>query len=206
LFFFNLCITFFIVFSLKILLSKCLYSIFYKKLSNALINIAVKILRKFKIKNADEIEEKLKNGLEKYNGGAEYIKSNPKTMIITVLITLIQLLAYYSVSYWVYRSFGLTQNSLFKILTLQSVLFLTVCILPLPGSVGASEGVFMEIYSKIYSQEVVGTAMMLYRLLSFYMFVLVASIIVMISILKNKKEKKIKEENRKLLDKESVSE
>jgi len=46
-----------VVFSM-ILLSICLIGIFYKKLSNALINIAVKILRKFKIKNADEIEEK----------------------------------------------------------------------------------------------------------------------------------------------------
>lgn len=165
-----------------------LIGIFSKKTSKALIGFGVKILKKFKVKNIEAKEKKLVDGLEKYHGGAEYIKSNPKMMIKTILITMVQMASYFSISYWVYRSFGLTANSLFQILTLQSILYITVCVLPLPGSVGVSEGVFLGLYSAIYSEEVVGTAMMLHRGISFYLFVIICSLVVAYSTMRHKKE------------------
>jgi uncharacterized protein (TIRG00374 family) len=170
------------------LFSLYLIGIFSKKTSRALIGFGVKVLKLFKVKNIDEKEKKLVNGLDKYHGGAEYIKSNPRMMIKTILITMLQMAAYYSISYWVYRSFGLSQNSLLSILTIQSILYISVCVLPLPGSVGVSEGVFLGLYAKIYSEGLVGTAMMLHRGISFYLFVIICSIAVMYSTMKHKKE------------------
>ena len=181
-----------------------LIGIFSKRTSKALIKdvnefilalnkFAVKILKKFKVKNVDAIEKKLESGLEKYQGSAKYIKSNIKMIIKTILITLVQMTAFFSISYWVYRSFGLSANNILQIIFLQAILYIIVCVLPLPGSVGVSEGVFMGLYSAIYTENVVGTAMMLHRGISFYLFVIISSIVVMFNIIKGKKDGTIKE-------------
>ena len=170
-----------------------LIGIFSKRTSKALIKFAVKVLKKFKVKNVDAIEKKLESGLEKYQGSAKYIKSNIKMIIKTILITLVQMTAFFSISYWVYRSFGLSANNILQIIFLQAILYIIVCVLPLPGSVGVSEGVFMGLYSAIYTENVVGTAMMLHRGISFYLFVIISSIVVMFNIIKGKKDGTIKE-------------
>ncbi len=170
-----------------------LIGIFSKRTSKALIRFAVKVLKKFKAKNVETIEKKLESGLEKYQGSAKYIKSNIKMIIKTMLITFVQMTAFFSISYWVYRSFGLSANNILQIIFLQAILYIIVCVLPLPGSVGVSEGVFMGLYSAIYTENVVGTAMMLHRGISFYLFVIISSIVVMFNIIKGKKDGTIKE-------------
>ena len=170
-----------------------LIGIFSKRTSKALIKFAVKVLKKIKVKNIDAIEKKLESGLEKYQGSAKYIKSNIKMIIKTILITFVQMTAFFSISYWVYRSFGLSANNIIQIIFLQAILYIIVCVLPLPGSVGVSEGVFMGLYSAIYTENVVGTAMMLHRGISFYLFVIISSVVVMFNVIKGKKDGTIKE-------------
>ena len=79
------------LFILGILLNLCalallLISIFSKRMTKGLINIAIKILKFFKIKNIESKQEKLENELLKYQGSATYIKTN-KLLILKTLIT-----------------------------------------------------------------------------------------------------------------------
>ena len=186
-----------ILFIIGILLNIMVFSIlligvFSRRMSKALINFGIKILKFFKIKNIEQKEEKLIQGLTKYQGSAKYIKANKLVMIKTVLTTMFQMASYFSISYWVYRSFGLTEKNIIQIITLQSILYATVCVMPLPGSVGISEGVFLGIYVAIYSEAFIGTAMMLHRGISFYIFVILSSIVVIANtIISNKKNKKM---------------
>ena len=186
-----------LLFVLGILLNILVFSIiligvFSRRMSRALINFGLKILKFFKVKNINQKEEKLINGLEKYQGSAKYIKSHPGVMVKTFFTTVLQMASFFSISYWVYRSFGLTENNILQIITLQSILYATVCVMPLPGSVGISEGVFLGIYAAIYTESFIGTAMMLHRGISFYVFVIVSSLVVLANtIISNKKDKKL---------------
>ena len=99
---------------------------------------------------------------------------------------------YFSISYWVYRSFGLKQCNVIQIVSLQAILFATVSGIPSPGAVGVSEGGFLELFKNVYTKEQIGSAMLLNRGVNFYLFVVLSAIIVLIYSIKDKKENKNK--------------
>lgn len=169
-----------------------LVSLFSKRMTKGLINIAIKILEFFKIRNIEDKKKKLEDELSKYQASAIYIKSNKKVILKTIITTYFQFLIYYSISYWVYRSFGLKEYNILQILSMQSVLFATVSGIPSPGAVGVSEGGFLEIFRNVYSDNILNEAMLLNRGVNFYLFVIISSVIVMLYTVKDKKEEKIK--------------
>ena len=71
---------------------------------------------------------------------------------------------------------------------MQSILFATVSGIPSPGAVGVSEGGFLAIFRHVYSENMVNSAMLLSRGINFYLFVIISSIVVMISMMKDKKQ------------------
>lgn len=162
-------------------------SIFSKKLSEGVIKAAVKILKLFKIKNIEEKQEKLEAELEKYQESAKYIKAHKLIMLKTLLTTVVQIIVYYSIPYWVYRSFGFCQYNIFQIITLQAVLYATVSGIPSPGAVGVSEGGFIEIFKNVFPNTMISGAILLNRGISFYAFVLISGIVVIINTLTSKK-------------------
>ena len=168
-----------------------LVSVFSKRMTKGLINIVIKLLEFFKIKNIEEKKNKLENELNKYQSSATYIKSNIKVILKILLTTYIQFLVYYSISYWVYRSFGLKEYNILQILSMQSVLYATVSGIPSPGAVGVSEGGFLEIFRNVYSDNILNEAMLLNRGVNFYLFVIISSVIVMLYTVKDKKEEKL---------------
>lgn len=167
-------------------LALLLIGIFSKKLSAWLIKITIKLLKTFKIKNIETKKEKLENELNKYQGSAIYIKQHKTMMIKTLLTTLLQILIYYSIPYWVYCSFGLNNFNLFQIITLQAVLYATVSGIPLPGAVGVSEGGFINIFKQVFAPSIISSAMLLNRGISFYLFVAISGIIVVVNMFKSK--------------------
>lgn len=167
-----------------------LISILSKRMTKGLINIAIKILRFFKIKNIEEKQEKLENELNKYQSSTEYIKNNKLVALKTLITTYLQYIIFYSITYCVYRSFGLTEHNIFEIITMQSVLYATVSGIPSPGAVGVSEGAFIALYSSVFSENMLKGAMLLTRGVNFYLFVILSSVIVSISAVKEKKQQK----------------
>lgn len=168
-------------------LTLLLISIFSKRMTKALIRFVVKILTFFKVKNIEEKQIKLENELTKYQNSATYVKTHKPVIIKTLLTTYVQYIIFYSISYFVYVSFGLEKHNILELITLQSVLYATVSGIPSPGAVGVSEGGFIAIYRNIYSTNRINSAMLLNRGINFYLFVLISSIIVMISTIKEKK-------------------
>lgn len=165
-------------------LALLIVGIFSKRMSKGLINIALKVMKFFRIKNLEAKKEKLEGELVKYQESAVYIKNNKKIMLKVIGTTAIQILLYYSISYWTYRALGLSKNNIFEIITMQAVLFATVSGIPSPGAVGVSEGVFMELFRNIYPEAMMGSAVLLNRGINFYLFVLISAIVVIINHLK----------------------
>lgn len=167
-----------------------LISILSKRMSNGLINIAIKIMKFFRIKNIEEKQKKLKNELEKYQASSIYIKNNRFLMLKVLFTTAIQFIIYYSITYWTYCSLGLSGHSIFKIIALQALVFASVSGIPSPGAVGVSEGAFIQIFSSVFSGGMISSAVLLNRGINFYLFVIISAIVVMIGQLKEKKQER----------------
>lgn len=170
-----------------------LIAIFSKKLLNKMINFAINIMKKLKIKNIEDKQMKLEIELTKYQDSSNYIKNNKLVILKTILTTYIQFIAFYSVSYWVYCSLGLKGYNFIKIVTIQSMLYATVSGIPSPGAVGVTEGGFIEIYKSIFTKNTINSAMLLNRGISFYLLVAVSGIVTLINLFKRKKELKKEE-------------
>ncbi len=186
-------ITFFIIGILLNLsaLILLLIGIFSKKMTNGLINIAIKVMKFFKIKNIEAKKEKLQKELTKYQDNADYIKGNKRLILKTILTTLIQFTAYYSITYWTYRALGFSQFNIMQIITMQSVLYATVSGIPSPGAVGVTEGAFIEIFKSVYPQEMMSSAVLLNRGINFYFLVIVSGIVTIINHIRSGKKENI---------------
>lgn len=175
-------------------LALLLISIFTKRMTEGLINLTVKILKIFKVKDIEEKENKIRNELTKYQGNAEYIKKNKLVIFKNLIITYVQYILFYSVSYWVYCAFGLSGHNALEVITMQAILYATVSGIPSPGAVGVSEGGFMAIFSSLFPETMLESAMMLNRGINFYLLVAISAIVVIINVLKDKKEEKENEQ------------
>ncbi len=71
-------------------LTLLIIAIFSKKILDKLIEFVIKIMKKLKLKNVEEKEEKLKKELMKYQDSAIYIKKNKKMIFKIVLTTYVQ--------------------------------------------------------------------------------------------------------------------
>ena len=163
-----------------------LVAIFSKKLSKKLLDIIYKIIDKFNHEKATNFKEKFTIQLEEYHNSAKFIMNNKRVVLKTLSTSLCQLISYHSVAYFIYLALGVTYLNYFKITSLQSLLYLSVSILPLPGTVGVNETGFSIIYKPIIMKNIVDSAMLLTRGISFYLYVIITGIIIFIINIKKK--------------------
>ena len=69
---------------------------------------------------------------------------------------------------------------------LQAVVFISVSAIPLPGTIGVSETGFAIMYKALVPIKIVEAAMVLSRATSFYLFVIITGIVLMVLLLKSK--------------------
>ena len=182
-------ITFFIVGILLNLsaLALLIVGIFSKKMTNGLINFAIKVMKFFKIKNIDSKKEKLEKELLKYQNNADYIKNNKSLILKLIATTFVQFIFYYGVTYCTYRALGFSQHNFFEIISMQSVLYATVSGIPSPGAVGVTEGAFIEIFKSVYPKSVMSSAVLLNRGINFYFLIIVSGVVTAVSYFRSGK-------------------
>lgn len=154
----------------------------------------VDILTKIKIikkKNKEKYTEKLIRICDTYAMGADYIKRNLSVVFNVFLITAAQRICLFSITWIIYRAYGLNSTRFIDILTLQILIGVAVEMLPLPGAAGISEGCFLLAFTDIFGVELVKPALLISRGLSFYLILLLgAGVTFAVHIINLKREKK----------------
>ena len=190
-------------------LTLMLIGTFSEKLSRKFINLNIKFMKKIKLKNADKIIVKLEEGIEQYSKSSAYIKTHKFEFFKSVFRVFIQISIYHSIPYLIYRSFGLNSLNFFQLFSMQAVLYTTVSGIPLPGSIGVSETLFLKLYGTAFGAPLLSGAMLLYRFVSFYFYLIICAIVVVVTAVKtkdvisdiDKNVKEIDEENSKITNK-----
>lgn len=169
-----------------LVLAIMLIALFSKRLSNYLIKLVIKMLHKFKYRNLARLETNLNEGLMQYQESSLYIKHHKNIFIKSLLIVSIQVIMYYTIPYFIYRSFGLNNHSYLDIISIQAILHVSTSSLPLPGAVGISENIFLKLYTTIFTINLLPSAMLLNRGISFYLFIIISLIVVLICSINKK--------------------
>lgn len=142
--------------------------VFHPDLAERLLTKGMDLLERFHVlKHKEERHRKLREAMEAYRETAVYMKDHTRVMAGVILITFIQRMALFSVTWMVYKSFGGTGTSMWDVVLLQAVVSISVDMLPLPGGMGISEALFLTIFAPVF-QSMLLPAMVLSRGLGYY--------------------------------------
>ena len=178
----------------SVALSLFLICVFSKKTALKIVDAFISLLKIFKLKNFEEKKEKIETEVNQYISSSKYIKTHKKDFYKAIIRSSIQIIFYFLIPYCIYRSFSFNDYSIFKFFTLQGILYCSVQFLPLPGTVGVNETVFMKIYKGAFTSELLAGAMLINRTVSFYLYVIISAIVVSINIIVLRKKKLLKKE------------
>lgn len=128
------------------------------------------------VRNVEKAETGLEKQLEEYRHGAAVVRSQPLLVVKLLAAVAVQLTLRYLIPWTVYRALGLTELSALRLVSTQALVYLAVSCVPIPGTVGASEGAFLSAYQGVFGGELVTAAMLLSRALAFYLPVMVTGV------------------------------
>ena len=80
------------------------------------------------------------------------------------------------VTWFTYRAFSLSGTSLPIVVSLQAMISVVADMLPLPGGMGISETLFLEIFPTIFGQTYLLPGMMVSRGISYYTQLLISAV------------------------------
>ena len=122
--------------------------------------------------------EKFARGADEFAQAAECIRQKPALCLALLLTSLLSVASQFSVAYFVYRSVGLDAAGYFELFSMQIYLYLAVSFVPTPGATGASEGGFYLFFAMLFPQSLLFSAMLLWRLFTYYSNLLIGAVLV----------------------------
>ncbi|MBQ2275932.1 MAG: lysylphosphatidylglycerol synthase transmembrane domain-containing protein [Lachnospiraceae bacterium] len=122
--------------------------------------------------------EKIINGIWEYDHAIQELKSSHGLWLKTSLITILQMVIYFSIPYLLFRALGAENISFIKSVCLQVIVYCVVSYIPTPGNAGASEGAFYVIYGAFLSSHILSFCMLLWRLITYYFMLGISGFVV----------------------------
>ena len=118
--------------------------------------------------------ENLEASMDQYHETAAFWAGHKMVILKVFLITMVQRIMLFTVTYWVYRSLGFRGYSIVTLTILQSVISVSVDMLPLPGGMGISESLYLVMFAPVFGEALL-PAMLLSRGISYYAQMLISA-------------------------------
>jgi len=136
--------------------------VFHPVLARSILVKGMELLEKMHLMRHKSTRiEKLNASMDQYHTTAVYLKDHMMVLVNVFAITLFQRFALFAATWFVYKAFGLSGTNAFVIILLQSVISVSVDMLPLPGGMGISEKLFSMIFEPVF-----GSALLIPGILS----------------------------------------
>ncbi len=148
-----------------------------KEIIIVIVNPIIKLLGKLHIvKDTQKVTDKMNESIENFNNQFSIIKSEKKMVINMFIVAVIQSMAYYSITYMVYRAFGNYGISFFKIVPAQAFLLLIMTFIPTPGAGLGAEGGFYVLFNSMFKEGTINMSILFWRIYTFYLPILIGLI------------------------------
>lgn len=142
-----------------------------------LIKFIFKILYKLNIfSSLNRRQSNINKFIDDYSFSIKAFIKNKKILFISIILTVIQLTVFFSISYCIYKAFNLNGLKFYNILALQVFLYMSVSPIPTPGNVGANEIAFFTIFANIFPKDLMGYSVFLYSIYVYYFLVIFCGI------------------------------
>ena len=120
------------------------------------------------VKDPERLSSRCDAALEDFGASVHMLVHHPLQILFLLLLSLIQLTFLMSASYCAYRALGLSGQPLYRLLTLQWLLFIAASFTPLPGASGVQEGGFYVFFGSIFPDQMIFPGLLLWRAMTYY--------------------------------------
>ncbi len=152
--------------------------VFHTSLARNIVMSLLDILGRFRLlRRVEAKKERIAITMDHYGDTAAFLKQNMRVLFNVLLLTFIQRIALFFVTYFVYRAFGLSGTAMWNVVLLQASISVSVDMLPLPGGMGISEHLFLTIFDPIFYGDLLIPAMVLSRGISYYVQLFFSAIV-----------------------------
>lgn len=147
------------------------------KISRPLIKLAskIKIGKHYLIKDLEATLQKIEESVSNYSIQFNKMKDQKLVLIKMYVVQIIQFLAYFSIPFMIYKSFGNSGIQYVQILLVQTYLLLVMSFIPTPGSGLGAEGGFALFYKTIFVTGL-NLAILFWRIYIFYLPIVIGLI------------------------------
>ncbi len=126
------------------------------------------------VKNPEKTCASVDESLNAAFNNMKFIVKEPVMILKVILLTAGQLTAYFSISYVIYRGFGLSGTDFLTVISCQAFVYMISAFMPTPGAMGAAEGSYIGYFSTIYGDATTaGVSSFIWRFLTFYVPIIV---------------------------------
>ncbi len=150
-----------------------------KKFTSFLIDFFILLLKKLRIfKKSEEKLKDFKNELGIFNETVLEAFKNKKEFFIMIFFSLLQIFLFYIVNVVIVFVFkmNLTLNLMLNIICGAACVQMSSTFIPLPGAVGGAEFLFFVIYDGIFTAKYMTSALLLWRIYTFYLPIIIGLI------------------------------
>ncbi|MGN0384522.1 MAG: YbhN family protein [Lachnospiraceae bacterium] len=141
------------------------------------------------LKHSEKRIEKMEEVVKQYRKVVLFLKTHLHVVLFLTVVTFIQRCSVFGLTYFIYRGMGLSGAGLFTVMALQAVVYITVDMLPLPGSQGITELVYTAVFGQIFVGGTLTISMCVTRGINFYLPFIVSAVVAGISFFHKKKGK-----------------
>ncbi len=132
------------------------------------------------IRRETHYREKISHTMEQYRDVAVYFRTHKVVVWNVFLISVVQRLLLFFVTYLVYCSFGMRGTAMADIVMLQGMISVAVDMLPLPGGMGISEKLFLVMFLPVFGT-ITLPAMIVSRGLGYYTELLISAVFTVVA-------------------------
>jgi len=158
-----------------------------KRVGPGIVIKILKFLNKIKIvKNYRVTFFKVSRFVKNYQKSVKIVAKSWRTLLLQFVLALITFVAFYGIVYCIYRAFIFVDLiSLSDIVCCMNLCDLCASIVPLPGGSGAAEISFDAIFGKLFSSNpgALPFAMLIWKVLTYFIFILFGGIIIFSSFI-----------------------
>lgn len=137
----------------------------------------IRLLVKIKIvKDYDKLYNKFSKQVADFLGGMKYLSTHRSVIVVIAITTLVDLFVTNSVPYFIIRAFGIREIEYWHTIMLCFYVSYASYFAPTPGSAGLAELSFYAIFAAVISDSLIFWAMLFWRIIIFYIPILVGAV------------------------------
>ncbi len=154
-------------------------SIYNSFMIKGLVRTIAALMRKFNVSESrvSHFEVRWIKEIDDFANSTQMLLVHKDIILKLTVMTLLQLTAFFGITYFVYRAFGQIDKGFVEVVALQSILYMSISLIPAPGSAGVAEGGFYMIFQSLFPIGTVTSAILVWRGITYYLNLLFSGVV-----------------------------